>query len=104
MATATQVIATIGASGHSHINVRFSTRTYPGDIWIGSRVRIKRNSREITENEFSNLLGINLNELATFETGAERTNANLLFRIAKSLDVQPNYFFQGYVEERSDAI
>jgi transcriptional regulator with XRE-family HTH domain len=69
------------------------------DTWIGSRLRIKRTMRGLTQREFSELLKVDRNELAAFETGAKRINANLLFRIAKSLDVRPDYFFRGYVEE-----
>ena len=49
-------------------------------------------------------MGIGRNDLAAFEAGALRINANLLFRIAKSLDVRPDYFFRGYVEEEPQAI
>jgi transcriptional regulator with XRE-family HTH domain len=56
------------------------------------------------QQEFCKLLGIGRNDLAAFEAGVRRINANLLFRIAKSLDVRPDYFFQGYVEEQPKAI
>ena len=79
-------------------------RTSPVDLWIGSRVRIKRTSRGMSQQEFCKLLGVSRNDLAAFESGAKRINANLLFRVAKSLDVQPDYFFRGYVEEQSRAI
>jgi transcriptional regulator with XRE-family HTH domain len=49
-------------------------------------------------------LDIDRNHMAAFEAGAERINANLLFRIAKSLDVGPDYFFRGYVEETPKAL
>jgi hypothetical protein len=68
------------------------------DVWIGSRVRVKRTSRGMTQQEFSTLLGIDWNELDAFEIGAERINANLLFRIAKLLAARPDYFFRGYIE------
>jgi len=74
------------------------------DGWIGSRVRVKRTSRGMSQQEFSKLLGIDQNDLAAFEAGVERIKANLLFRIAKSLDVQPDYFFRGYVEENAKAL
>ena len=69
------------------------------DMWIGSRVRVKRTSNGMTQHEFSKLLAIDRNDLAAFEAGARRINANLLFRIAKSLNVQPGYFFRGYTDE-----
>jgi transcriptional regulator with XRE-family HTH domain len=58
----------------------------------------------LTQQEFSKLFDIDRNHLAAFEAGAERINDNLLFRIAKSLDVGPDYFFRGYVEETPKAL
>ena len=69
------------------------------DMFIGSRVRVKRTSRGMTQQEFSELLDIDCDTLDTHETGAERINARLLFQIAKLLDVRPDYFFRGYTKE-----
>lgn len=80
--------STISATGMSSV-----------DAWIGSRLRIKRTMRGLTKGEFSELLDIDQNDLAAFEAGARRINANLLFRIAKALDVRPDSFFRGYVED-----
>ena len=85
--------------GQSTINVDSIPQTSSVDMWIGSRVRTKRASRGISQLEFCALLGVSRDELAAFEAGTKRINANLLFRIAKSLDVQPDCFFRGYVEE-----
>jgi DNA-binding Xre family transcriptional regulator len=98
------VIATADQLLESSIDVDCATRTSLVDVWIGSRVRIRRTSRGIGQRDFSKLLGIDQNDLAAFETGKQRIRANLLFRIAKSLDVRPDYFFQGFVEERPEAV
>jgi ribosome-binding protein aMBF1 (putative translation factor) len=74
-------------------------RVSPVDTWIGSRVRIKRTLRGISEQEFSMSLSIDRNDLTAFEAGEKRINADLLFRIAKLTDVRPDYFFRGYTEE-----
>ena len=100
----TRVMTTADESIQSAIDVDSTPRTSPVDMWIGSRVRIKRTSRGVSQQEFCKLLGVSRNDLAAFESGAKRINANLLFRVAKSLDVQPDYFFRGYVEEQSRAI
>jgi DNA-binding transcriptional regulator YiaG len=71
-------------------------RVSPVDAWIGSRVRIKRTSLGISEQEFSTSLKIEGNHLAAFEAGEKRINAALLFRIAKLMDVSPDHFFRGY--------
>jgi DNA-binding transcriptional regulator YiaG len=100
----TRAMATADESIQSAIDVDSTPRMSPVDMWIGSRVRIKRTSRGMSQQEFCELLGIGWNDLAAFETGAKRINANLLFRVAKSLDVRPGYFFRGFVEEQPKAI
>jgi transcriptional regulator with XRE-family HTH domain len=98
----TRAMATADESLQSAIGLDSTPRTSPVDMWIGSRVRIRRTSRGVSRQEFCTLLGIDWNDLAAFEAGAKRINANLLFRVAKSLDVRPDYFFRGYVEEPTE--
>jgi transcriptional regulator with XRE-family HTH domain len=62
-------------------------------------LRIKRTSRGISPQELSGRLGIDRDDLDGYEAGAERVGAHLLLRIAKLLDVTPDYFFVGYTEE-----
>jgi transcriptional regulator with XRE-family HTH domain len=96
-------MTTANELGQSAINVGSATRTSPVDAWIGSRLRINRTVRRLTQQEFSELLDIDANDLAAFEAGSKRVNANLLFRFAKLLDVRPDYFFRGYAEEKPEA-
>jgi transcriptional regulator with XRE-family HTH domain len=67
------------------------------DVHIGSRMHIRRMSRGVSEQELSQLLGIDRSNLAAFEAGAQRINANLLLRVSKVLGVRPDYFFRGYL-------
>ena len=92
-------VTTTAEFAQSAVNVDSVTQRSPVDAWVASRVRIKRTSRGLTQQEFSELLDIDPNDLAAFEEGAKRINANLLFRIAMSLDVRSDYFFRGYMEE-----
>jgi DNA-binding transcriptional regulator YiaG len=98
------VMATADELVRSAIDVNSATRTSLVDVWIGSRVRIRRTSLGMSRQEFSKRLGVDQHDLAAFENGAERIKANLLFRIAESLDVRPDYFFRGYVEEKPEAL
>jgi DNA-binding transcriptional regulator YiaG len=100
----TRVMATADESAQSAIDVDSTTPMSPVTMWIGSRVRIKRTSRGMSQQEFCKLSGIGWNDLAAFEAGAKRINANLLSRVARSLDVRPDYFFRGYVAEQTRAI
>ena len=100
----TPVMTTADELAQSAINAGSTIRTSPVDIWVGGRVRIRRTSRGMNQQEFCKLLAIGRNDLAAFEAGAKRINANLLFRIANSLDVRPDYFFRGYVGEQPKAL
>ena len=97
----TRVMTTANENVQSAIYVDSTLRKSPVDIWIGSRIRIKRTSRGMSQQEFCKLLSVGRNDLADFEAGAKRVNANLLLRVAKSLDVQPDYFFRGYTSENN---
>jgi transcriptional regulator with XRE-family HTH domain len=77
----------------SATDVNSITWVSPVDAWIGSRVRIKRTSRGISEQEFSTSLSIEGNDLAAFEAGEKRINANLLFRIAKLMECATGLLF-----------
>jgi hypothetical protein len=72
----------------SEASVDVTARASSIDMFIGS-----------SQQEFSELLDIDCDNLAAHEAGAERINARLLFQIAKLLDVRPDYFFRGYSTE-----
>jgi hypothetical protein len=95
MAMSTLVTAATDDMAQSAINVNSTRRVSPVDTWIGGRVRMKRTSRGINRQEFCTALSIDGNDLPAFEAGEKRINANLLFRIAKLMDVRPDYFFRG---------
>ena len=83
----------------SEASVDATTRPSSIDMFVGSRVRIRRTSRGMTQHELSELLDIDCDTLAANEAGVKRINAKLLFEIAKLLDVRPDYFFRGYTTE-----
>jgi transcriptional regulator with XRE-family HTH domain len=83
----------------SEASVDVTTRTSSIDMFIGSRVRIRRTSRGMTQQDLSDLLGVDRDNLAAYEAGVERINAKILSQIARLLDVRPDYFFRGYIEE-----
>lgn len=66
---------------------------------VARRLRAKRSSLGISERELSEKLGIDRSELKAYEQGERRVSAKLLLRIAKLLEVRPDYFFQGYTTE-----
>jgi ribosome-binding protein aMBF1 (putative translation factor) len=75
----------------------------PSNICVGNRLLVRRTSRGLSQQELSERLGIDRNDLGAYEAGAARINANLLLQIAKLLDVRPDYFLQGYTEEELES-
>ena len=78
-------------------------KQYTSNICVGRRLRARRTSSGIAEQELCEKLGIDLYDLEAYEWGLERVSANLLLRIAKVLDVQPDYFFRGYTARELSA-
>ena len=56
----TRIMATADESVQP-ANLGSTTQPSPVDMWIGSRVRIKRTSRGMSQQEFCKLLGIGCN-------------------------------------------
>jgi ribosome-binding protein aMBF1 (putative translation factor) len=77
------------------------TTSSPSNIRIGDRLRLIRKSHGISEKELSERLGIDCEDLNLYESGGRRVSASLLLRIAKLLDVRPEYFFQDYAKRES---
>jgi transcriptional regulator with XRE-family HTH domain len=80
-----------------------STFSNTSNMCVGQRLRVRRTLRGISEGEFCRKLGINRNDLNAYEEGIERVNANMLLRIAKLLDVRPDYFFRDYSADELSA-
>jgi DNA-binding XRE family transcriptional regulator len=99
MAVSTCAISTADELLQSATTVAPIISAPSSNMRIGSRVRIKRTSRGMTQHDLSRLLGIERNKLVAYEAGEERVNANLLLRIAKLLGVRPHYFFQDSKKE-----
>jgi ribosome-binding protein aMBF1 (putative translation factor) len=91
------------AKEHSSTVKRKSVSANGSNVCIGRRLRARRTSRGISERELSEKLGIDHNDLRAYERGETRVNASLLLRIAKILDVRPDYFFQDYTAEELSA-
>ena len=79
--------------------VPWSTRS-PSNIRIGNRLRAIRESHGISGRELSVKLAIDFRDLNSYESGERRVSASLLLRIARLLNVRPDYFFQDFAKEQ----
>lgn len=73
------------------------------NAWVGRRMRIRRASLGMSNQECCESPGIDSDEISAYDAGKKRIGPNLLFRIANLLDVKPHHFFQDYTAEELSA-
>jgi transcriptional regulator with XRE-family HTH domain len=65
------------------------------DEHVGERIRQRRTAMGLTQEQLSQALNISYQQLQKYETAANRVSAGRLFEIAKILEVEIGYFFDG---------
>jgi transcriptional regulator with XRE-family HTH domain len=66
------------------------------DFHIGGRIRLRRAELGLTQEDLAALLGISYQQVQKYEAGTNRVSAGRLFEIARTLNVDLAYFFDGY--------
>src|SRR5688500_6613110 len=74
-------------------------RAGPLDAHIGARIRERRLLLGMTQGELADLLGIVYQQLHKYERAKNRISAVSLYRAAKALGVEIDWFFEGYEEK-----
>ena len=66
------------------------------DEYVGAKLKLKRSSIGITQNELGDMVGVTFQQIQKYEKGANRIGAGKLYEFAKILNVPINYFFDGF--------
>ncbi|MGB0750060.1 MAG: helix-turn-helix domain-containing protein [Magnetospiraceae bacterium] len=66
----------------------------PIDKYVGSRVRGRRLGLRMSQTKLGEAIGVTFQQVQKYENGTNRIGASNLFKIAKTLGVEPDYFFQ----------
>lgn len=61
---------------------------------VGERIKSLRKANDMTQKEFSELIGVSRSTLAGYETGKIEPSLNVIFRMANEFDISPNYFLR----------
>ena len=67
----------------------------PVDRHVGLRLRARRLILGRSQQSVAQAAGFTLQQIGNYERGANRISASILYRLAKELDVAPEYFFEG---------
>ncbi len=65
------------------------------DAFVGSRVRIRRMTLGISQEQLGSALGLTFQQIQKYEKGQNRIGAGRLFRIAQILSVPVQFFYEG---------
>jgi transcriptional regulator with XRE-family HTH domain len=69
--------------------------THRVDIHVGQRVRERRWTLGMTQQQLAERVGIKFQQIQKYETGANRISASRLWDIAHALDVPVSHFYEG---------
>jgi transcriptional regulator with XRE-family HTH domain len=84
-------------------------RPNPTDIYVGSRVRMRRKMLGLSQEKLGERLGITFQQIQKYEKGTNRVGASRLQAMATVMDVPISYFFpesttpQGGMQEDGSA-
>lgn len=66
----------------------------PVDIYVGNRIRLRRNTLKMSQERLADLLGITFQQIQKYERGMNRIGASRLWDVSKVLGVPVSYFFE----------
>ncbi len=75
----------------------------PVDVYVGSRIRLRRILLGLSQERFAGLLGMTFQQVQKYETGRNRVGASRLWDIANVLKTDFNYFYQDMDEATKKA-
>jgi transcriptional regulator with XRE-family HTH domain len=70
----------------------------PVDVLVGSRIRLLRKRRKMSQAELGKALGVTFQQVQKYENGKNRVGASRLHLVATTLDVPVSEFFAGAAE------
>jgi transcriptional regulator with XRE-family HTH domain len=88
------------------VNMNGRGQALPLDIdrQVAARIRQRRMARNITQQQFAELIGVTIQQAYKYERGINRVSAGRLFVIAQALDVDIGFFYQGLHDVRNSEV
>lgn len=70
----------------------------PVDLYVGSRVRMRRTVLGLSQEKLADQLGITFQQVQKYENGSNRVGSSRLYAISRILSVPVSFMFDGYDE------
>jgi len=71
----------------------------PIDIHVGTRIRVRRQLMNMTQEKLGESLGVTFQQVQKYERGANRVGASRLWKLSEVLDVPVSFFYDGLSTE-----
>lgn len=71
-----------------------SGKPNPVDVYVGSRVRLRRTLLGLSQEKLGEAIGLTFQQVQKYERGANRIGASRLWDLSKVLDCPVSYFFE----------
>ncbi|MEW6327904.1 MAG: helix-turn-helix transcriptional regulator [Thermodesulfobacteriota bacterium] len=68
------------------------------------RIKLRREKLGISQERLGEMVGVTYQQIQKYEKGINRVNVEILQKIAQSLDVSTNFFFDGEDEQKIKGI
>lgn len=75
----------------------------PTDIYVGSRIRLRRNMLGMSQENLGEQLGITFQQIQKYEKGTNRVGASRLQAISSILNVPVSFFFEDFSSQEGGA-
>lgn len=69
------------------MNSKLSSSPSPVDVYVGSRIRLRRTLLGMSQERLGTALGLTFQQVQKYERGANRVGASRLYDLARVLDV-----------------
>lgn len=79
-------------------------RPNPTDVYVGSRVRLRRKMLGLSQEKLGEKLGITFQQIQKYEKGTNRVGASRLQAMASALEVPVAYFFPDAAASAGDGL
>ncbi|KAA6204359.1 MAG: helix-turn-helix domain-containing protein [Candidatus Tokpelaia sp.] len=71
----------------------------PIDIYVGGRIRLQRNLKNMTQQQLGEQLGVTFQQIQKYEKGTNRVGASRLQAISEILEAPVSFFFSNPEED-----
>ncbi len=73
----------------------------PVDVHVGQQLRLRRSLLGLTQEAIASATGLTFQQIQKYEQGKNRVSASRLLQLSKLLNVDPNFFFEPLIGDKS---